>query len=94
MQLQNNIKLDDLAYTTERGKHYNFSRYSSPIVFLRDKHKGNLSLDDADEEQVHLASELKDIGKGKIPVKKRSFLKNAGLLISAREKFLIILKVK
>ena len=31
MQLQNNIKLDDLEYTTR--KRYNFIRYSLPIVF-------------------------------------------------------------
>ena len=39
MQLQKNIKLDDLEYTKKRGKHYNFGRYSLPIVFLRDTHK-------------------------------------------------------
>ena len=33
MQLQYNIKLDDLEYTAKRGKRYNFSRYSLPIVF-------------------------------------------------------------
>ena len=34
MQLQNNIKLDDLEYTSKRGKH-NFIRYSLPCVFQR-----------------------------------------------------------
>ena len=29
MQLQNNIKLNNLVYTTKRGKSYKFSRYSS-----------------------------------------------------------------
>ena len=33
VQLQNNIKLDDLEYTKKRRKRYNFSRYSLPIVF-------------------------------------------------------------
>ena len=36
MQLQNNIKLDDLEYTAKSGKH------------LRDIHEGNLPLRDAD----------------------------------------------
>ena len=52
MQLQNNIKLDDLEYTTKRGTRYNFSRYPLPIVFLRDIYEENLSLEDADEEQT------------------------------------------
>ena len=34
MQLQSNIKLDNLEYTTKRGKRYNFSRYST-FCFLR-----------------------------------------------------------
>ena len=33
VQLQKNIKLDALKYTTKREKRYNFSRYSLPIVF-------------------------------------------------------------
>ena len=33
IQLQYNIKLDNLVYTTKTEKH-NFSRYSLPIVFL------------------------------------------------------------
>ena len=35
MQLQNNIRSDDLEYTTNRGKGYNFSRYSLPIFFKK-----------------------------------------------------------
>ena len=31
-QLQNNIKLDDLGYTTKRRKHYSFSKYLLSIV--------------------------------------------------------------
>ena len=33
VQLQNNIKLDNLAYTTKSGKRYNFINYSLRIVF-------------------------------------------------------------
>ena len=33
VQLQNNIKLDNLAYTTKSGKRYNFIKYSLRIVF-------------------------------------------------------------
>ena len=47
MQSQN-IKLDDLECPTKRGKH-SFSKYSLPVVFLRDIHEGNLSLEDPDE---------------------------------------------
>ena len=92
--LQNNIRLDDLEYTTKRGKRYDFSRYPLPIVFLRDIPKGNLSIKDADKEQIQIANELKDMGKGKMPGEKKSFLKNAGLLLNAREKILNNLKRK
>ena len=51
-------------------------------------YKGNLLLEDADDEHIQLTNELKDIGKGKKPSEKRSSLKNAGLLISAIEKIL------
>ena len=40
----------------------------------------------ADKEQNQIANELKDIGKGKMPNEKICFLKNARLIISAREK--------
>ena len=85
VQLQNKIKLDDLEYTTKRRKLYNFSRYTLPITFLRDMHEGNFSLKEVDEEQIQIASELKDMGKGIISVEKITFRKNAALLLSARE---------
>ena len=44
MQLQNNIKLGNLEYSAKRGKCYNFIKYSLPIVFLKDIHERNLSL--------------------------------------------------
>ena len=53
-----------------------------------------MALKDANKEQIQLADELKDIGKGKISVEKATFLKKAALLIIAREKFLITLKAK
>ena len=57
-QLQNNVRLDDLTKkTTARGRYYNFSKYSLPIVFTRDIHKRNLSLQDADVEQSQLIHE-------------------------------------
>ena len=53
-----------------------------------------MSLEDADEEQNQVVSVLKDTGKGKLPVEKRSFLQNAGLFLSAREKILNNFKSK
>ena len=35
-ELQDTIKLDGLNYKSKREKTYNFSKYSLPIVFLRD----------------------------------------------------------
>ena len=52
-------------------------------VFPRDIHKRNFSLEDVDEEESQLVNKLKDTDKDKKPVEKISFLKNAGLFISA-----------
>ena len=50
-----------IGYTTKRGKRYNFSKYSLPIVFRRDVHEEN---------------DLKGMRIGEILVEKRSFLSN------------------
>ena len=68
-----------IGYTTKRGKRYNFSKYSLPIVFLRDVHEEN---------------DLKGMRIGEILVEKRSFLSNTWLLFSAREKSLMTLEAK
>ena len=73
MQLRENIKSDALQYTTKRWKRYKITRYSWPIVFLRDIHKESLPLKDTDEDQIQLSDELKDMGKAEIPVEKRFF---------------------
>ena len=57
-----------------------------PIVFLRDIHKGNLSSKDVDKVQNELVKQLSCMSRGKITVEKRSFLNNAVLSLSAREK--------
>ena len=46
--------------------------------------QGKLFFKNADEEQRQRVNELKDMGKEKMPIEKRSFLKNAGLLLSAK----------
>ena len=48
----------------------------------------------ADKEQSDLANKLIGINRGKIPVKKRLFLNNARLFISARGKILNNVKSK
>lgn len=60
MQLQINIKLNNVERTAERGKHYHFSKCFVPIVFLRDI-------------KSELVNEIKDIDKSKIPVEKSVF---------------------
>ena len=62
-QLQNNLKLYDLEYTALIGKHCNLTRYSLAIVFLRDMHEENLSLEDTNEEQSHLVNDSQYMGK-------------------------------
>ena len=49
IQLQNKIKLGNQEYTTKKEKHYNFSKYSLPTVFLRDIYEEHLSLEDVDK---------------------------------------------
>ena len=49
IQLQNKIKLENQEYTTKKEKHYNFSKYSLPSVFLRDIYEEHLSLEDGDK---------------------------------------------
>ena len=93
-QLQNNIKLEDLDYTTKRGKKYGFSKYSLAIAFSRDLYEGNLSLEDAHKEQSDLVEKLSGIKRGRIVFEKRSFLKNLGLFLVPQKTVLIILKAK
>ena len=52
-----------VEYTAKRGKVYNFSKNSLPLVFLIHIHKGNTLLKVADEEQTYLFNELKSISK-------------------------------
>ena len=61
IQLQNNIELNDLEYTSKKRKLYNFSISSLPDVYLWDIHEENLSLQDADKEQSQLVNKLKDL---------------------------------
>ena len=83
-----------VEYAAKRGKVYNFSKNSLPIVFLIHTHKGNVLLEVAYEEQTYLLNEVKNISKGKLPVEKRSILKNGKLFLSAREEILNKFKSK
>ena len=89
-----NLKLDNLEYTANRGKHHNFSKYSLLIIFLRNINKENLSLEDANKQQSQLINKLKGMGKGKILVEKRSFIKNAKLCLGAKRNFLVTWRAK
>ena len=62
-----------MLYRVYNKKRKIFSKYSIPIVFPRDIHEINQSLEDADEEQSQLVNGLFDIGEGKTPVKKALF---------------------
>ena len=91
---QNIIKKDDLNYKSKRGKIYNFSKYSLPILFLRDINEGHLSIGKADNKQSNFAKELKNFDKGTKSLDKKYFLNNLGLLFisSSYLKFFISLK--
>ena len=84
-RLISNIRLDELEYTTKRGKNCNFTKYFLPIL-LRDIHAENLASQNADKKQRELVEKLSGMSTGKIPVEKISFLSNLRLFVSSREK--------
>ena len=57
-------------------------------MFLRDIHKENLTLKDANEEQSKSFNELKGTNKDMKTTEKKSFLNNIGLCLSVRKKLL------
>ena len=63
--MQDIIKTDNLRYRSKSRKVYNFSKYSLPIVFLRDIHEGHLSLKDADEKPSNFAAKIKNLDNSK-----------------------------
>ena len=85
VELRDIIKKDVLNYKSKGGKTYNFSKNS--LI-----HEENLSIEKADNKGSNFANKLKSFDKGMKINEKRSFLNNLGLLFSAREKFLIVLK--
>ena len=68
MQLQNNIKLDNVEYTAKK-RNVIILASALYLLFLGDIHEGHLSLKDADEKQIQLVKKLKDMGKDKIRIK-------------------------
>ena len=64
------------------------------LLFSKGYQERNLSLKDADEENILLVNELTDMNRSKVPFVKMSFLNNAKLLLSAREKILNSFKSK
>ena len=71
--LQDIIKKDDLNYTSKCVKANNFSKYSLPILFLRDIQEGHLSIEKADNKQSNFANILKNFDKGIKHLKKSLF---------------------
>ena len=65
-QLQSLIKLNELGYRTKKnGRNCDFSKYSLPVVFLRDIHEGVLEIKDPDKEQSKLSCLLNNVKKKK-----------------------------
>ena len=61
------------------------------IIFLSNIHGGDLSIENADEEQSRLfkkSKKLWDINKEEKPIEKTTFLKNLGSILDARKKVL------
>ena len=81
--MQDIIKTDNLRYKSKSRKVYNSSKYSLPIVFLRDIDQGHLSLKDADKKQSNFAAKIKNLDNGKNNLI-RVFLNNLVLLFILR----------
>ena len=88
VELQDIIKKYDLNYKLKYRKTYNFSKYSLLIVFSRDIHEGDLSIEGAGNKQNNFDNELRNFDKSIKTLYKKSFLNNFGLLFSARENVL------
>ena len=61
------------------------------IIFLSNIHKGDLSIENADEEETRLfkkSKKLRDINKEEKPIEKTTFFKNLGSILDARKKVL------
>ena len=71
-EFQDIIEKDDLIYKSKREKTYNFRNYSLHIVFLRDRHKGHLSIEKTDNKKSNFANELKHFPKGTKIIEKKS----------------------
>ena len=67
-QLQGNVKLVTLEYTTKREKSYNFSMNTHSLFLFK-----RYTLEDADKERNDLLSKLSGMNRGEIPVERRSF---------------------
>ena len=46
-------------------KKHNFNKVSLPIIFLRDIYKKNVSIENADIEQINLFKKLNNLNQGK-----------------------------
>ena len=87
VELQDIIRKDNLNCKSKRGKTYNFSKYTPPMVSLRDVHEGNLSTE-KDNKQCNFANNLKNFNKGIKKLEKKYFLNNLELICSITEKVL------
>ena len=73
VNLQDIIKTDELHFEAKRRKVYNFNEYFIAYCFLRDKHEGHISLEDAHDKQSNFDANLKKLDKGKKQLKKSFF---------------------
>ena len=73
INLQDNIKTDEPHYKSKRRKVFNFNKYYLPFAFLKDMHEGNLSLEDAGDEQSNFGAKSKNLNKGKETIGKYFF---------------------
>ena len=87
VELQDIIRKDNLNCKSRRGKTYDFSKYTPPMVSLRDVHEGNLSTE-KDNKQCNFANNLKNFNKGIKKLEKKYFLNNLELICSITEKVL------
>ena len=91
-KIQGPIELSNLNYSTRRNN-YNFNKYFLPIVLFKKLYNGSLTSQAAAVKQSLFATEPQKCKKGRIPDRKKNFLRKAGLRFIEGDMSLMLLRV-
>ena len=84
-ELNNKIDYDNLKYVVESsGVEYSFNKIKDPIIFLNDIKKGQISLEEAKEQQQNYYNYLNMIRRGNKNASQKRTLANINIHYNAR----------